>query len=85
MIAFEDTDSPQWYRVANPAVIGAAGTLCNQRPVYLIIIAKKIAQQSIFATTPQQSDYTVIWGNAPKPTFDAPPVPALRLDHYRSA
>jgi hypothetical protein len=62
MIAFEERSRPVWYRVANPRDVGGRVTLQNSWPVFLLIIAKRLAKAPIFEHTPQQSDYTVAWG-----------------------
>lgn len=62
MIAFEERKDPVWYEVANPREVGGRVTLANAWPVYLLVIARRIARLPIFSATPQQSDYQVIWG-----------------------
>lgn len=62
MIAIEERENPVWYQVANPREVGGRVTLANKHPVHLLIVAKREKLVPIFAQTPQQSDYTVIWG-----------------------
>lgn len=66
LIVFEDRPNAQWYRVKDPKDIKARILLTNDRPVYLLIIAKKIANTSIFKDPPQQSDYETTWGENDK-------------------
>lgn len=70
MIAFEETARPIWYAVKSPRDVAGRVTLSNSYPVYLLVIAKKVARRPIFARTPQQSDYVALWQtkhDAPKP------------------
>lgn len=52
------------FAVKDPAAIGARVELCNTKPVYLLVHARRDAVCEIFAKTPQQSDYVVHWGSA---------------------
>ncbi len=68
------SENNQWYKVKDPAVIQSRVTFRNNQETYIIVIAKKIANANIFATTPQQSDYVTCWnaGNSEKTeTFKA--------------
>ena len=79
VIAFEVKAKSVWYAVKNPREVGGRVTLSNDRPVYLLVIAKKVARVPIFDRAPQQSDYEVIW-EASQPgktaTADGDPLPA---------
>lgn len=61
LLAFEDCPGTTYYAVKNPREVRERVTLHNRRPVYLFIIARKIATTPIFATMPQQSDYVATW------------------------
>ncbi len=61
MIAAEDFKRPKWYAVKDPDIVRSRVILSNSMPVYLHLIAKKIADVPIFAKTPQQSDYVARW------------------------
>ena len=50
------------FAVNDPAAISARVELCNTRPVYLLVHARRESVREIFANVPQQSDYTVHWG-----------------------
>jgi SAM-dependent methyltransferase len=52
------------FAVKDPAAISARVELCNTRPVYLLVHARRDAVREIFANAPQQSDYVVDWGAA---------------------
>ena len=52
------------FAVKDPAAIGARVELCNTRPVYLLVHARRDAVREIFSSVPQQSDYVVDWGAA---------------------
>lgn len=61
LIAFEDKPEATWFTVKNPEKIKSRVLLVNSQPVYLLIIAKKIANADIFSSPPQQSDYVAMW------------------------
>lgn len=61
MIAAEDFKRPKWYAVKDPDVVRSRVILSNSMPVYLHVIAKKIAEVPIFSKSPQQSDYVARW------------------------
>jgi hypothetical protein len=50
-----------WYLVADPDELHARVQLCNDRPTYILTVAKRVARTEIFATPPQQSDYVAAW------------------------
>jgi hypothetical protein len=72
MIACEDRPKSQWFLVKNPRDVSSRVTLCNSVPTLLLIVAKRIARRRIFATPPQQSDYTVIWRKLSSATAKEP-------------
>jgi len=61
MIAFEDGPDARWYSVKSPIEIRGRVTLTNSVPLYLLIVARKLARTPVFETTPQQSDYVTLW------------------------
>jgi hypothetical protein len=61
MMAFEDRDEAPWYAVRSPRDVRGRVTLTNAQPVFLLIIARRIARAPIFRQTPQQSDYLLRW------------------------
>src|SRR5258708_26915369 len=61
MVAYEQKRNPKWYAVRGPLEVGGRVTLCNATPVFLLVLAKRIARKQIFETMPQQSDYVAIW------------------------
>lgn len=61
LIAFEDRPGTTWYSVRSPREIKGRVSLVNNRPVYLLVVAKKVAKTIIFEMTPQQSDYITAW------------------------
>ena len=64
VIAFEDRPYARWYSVKSPLEVRGRVTLTNCAPVYLLVVARKLARTRVFETTPQQSDYLAIWGEA---------------------
>jgi hypothetical protein len=74
IIAFEETTRPVWYVVKNPREIAERVTLSNSFPVFLLVIAKKVARRPIFERTPQQSDYVALWkAKQSEPSPDSDP------------
>ncbi len=67
VLVYEQPWSSLWYEVANPSDIRSRVELCNSRPVYMIVCAKKIASVDLFAQAPVQSDYPLIYWQAPQP------------------
>ena len=59
MIAAEVGEN--WYEVADPKKIKSRVELINDKPTYLMILAKKTASKPLFEKTPQQSDYAAMW------------------------
>ncbi|MGI8787469.1 MAG: hypothetical protein ACR2HG_06900 [Pyrinomonadaceae bacterium] len=51
----------RWFEVADPKVVKSRVELINDQPVYLMVLAKKIERRTLFAETPQQSDYVAKW------------------------
>jgi SAM-dependent methyltransferase len=50
------------FAVKDPAAVRGRVELCNTRPVYLLVHARRESVREIFARPPQQSDYVVEWG-----------------------
>ncbi len=61
MMAFEDLDDAPWYAVRSPSEVRGRVTLTNSQPVFLLIVARRVAVTPIFQQTPQQSDYVARW------------------------
>jgi SAM-dependent methyltransferase len=53
------------YSVQDPAEIKRRVELINDKPVMLMVSAKRISRENIFARTPQQSDYVPQWQEGP--------------------
>lgn len=51
----------RWFEVADPEAVKSRVELVNEKPVYLMVLAQKIADEPLFAVTPQQSDYVEMW------------------------
>ena len=64
MIAFEEVERPTWYTVKSPREAGGRVTLSNAKPVYLLVIARRVAKIPIFQKPPVQSDYAALWNAA---------------------
>ena len=61
-----------WYEVADPNAVRARVELVSLTPMQLLIQAKRTRVTTLFATAPQQSDYTARW--QPARPGDPPPV-----------
>ena len=48
-------------RVMDPAVVKSRVELCNSRPAFLLVHARRDAAVPMFTKTPQQSDYVASW------------------------
>lgn len=70
------------FAVKDPATVGARVELCNTRPVYLLVHARRDAVRDLFTSPPQQSDYVVEWGagqrGVPKPVAAWKSYPGIR-------
>ena len=51
----------RWYEVADPQAVKSRVELINEKPVYLMVLARKIAGKPLFTNAPQQSDYVEMW------------------------
>ena len=60
-LVYEDGARPRWFAVTDPASIQRRVTLTNRRPVYLLIIARRVTDVVPLQSAPQQSDYLVAW------------------------
>jgi hypothetical protein len=54
---------PTWYQAADPKEIGERVELINGRQTYLMLHAERVADVPIFATPPQQADYSHLWSS----------------------
>jgi len=70
------------FAVKDPAAVRGRVELCNTRPVYLLVHARRESVGEIFANPPQQSDYAVQWRvgqpGAPKPVAPWKNYPGIR-------
>jgi len=63
-----------WYEVSDPEKIRERVELITFTPMHLLVIARRVKVVPVFATAPQQSDYTVMWQEA-QPAPANPPAP----------
>jgi hypothetical protein len=54
----------QWFSVRKPAEIRERVELLTYEPTQLFVSAKRLEKKPVFASWPQQSDYTVSWDSA---------------------
>jgi hypothetical protein len=54
-------DTTAWYEVGDPKTVNSRVALTNNLPVTLMVVAEKMAEKTIFETTPQQIDYVNTW------------------------
>jgi hypothetical protein len=62
MILCETDRGAPWYRVDDPESLGHRVELVNNRPTYIMVMARRVSEVKIFDATPQQSDYMSAWG-----------------------
>ncbi len=53
-----------WHLVSDPEKMRKRVELVNDKPTYIMAIAKRIAEVEIFKVPPQQSDYVSMWDQA---------------------
>lgn len=58
---FEDVPGAQWVQLTDPDILGKRVEMVNSKPAYLLVQAIKTANKPVFATAPQQSDYSAAW------------------------
>ena len=64
MYFFIDDKKTSFYEVKDPAEVKERVILNNAYPAFLFVFAEKVSEQTIFKSTPQQSDYEhIIWKN----------------------
>lgn len=63
IILFEDFVESDWFEVTDPETVKERVTLTNNQPTSIMIFARKTAVVPIFAQTPQQADYSMMWQN----------------------
>jgi SAM-dependent methyltransferase len=61
LIPVGEKGKTDWYEVSDPATVKSRVMLVNSIPLSLMFIARKVEHKEVFASIPQQSDYTVIW------------------------
>lgn len=69
----------KWVLVSDPDNMKTRVELRNHHPVYLCTIAQRIKQKEIFATTPQQSDYSAVWSNFESPQEVPVVAPSVKI------
>lgn len=62
MLLCETMRGAPWYHVEDPKILGRRVELINTRPTYIMVVARRVSNEKIFKTTPQQSDYVSAWG-----------------------
>ena len=67
MFFFVEENNTGWYEVKDPKEVKQRVTLWNSRRSYLFVMAKKISDEGMFASNPQQSDYqNISWQQRPE-------------------
>jgi hypothetical protein len=64
----------RWREVSDPEKIRERVELITFTPMHLMVQARRVKESPIFASAPQQSDYTALW-QAATPGAPTPPVP----------
>ena len=60
---FSSTPIIHAYQVIDPAKLGAREELVTTRPILMMVEATKIADVPLFAISPFQSDYVIMWNS----------------------
>lgn len=68
-----------WHSVADPREIRQRVELVNDVQTYLLVIAKRVASVPIFASWPQQSDYSLAWQEG-TPDMNFKPIVESKFD-----
>ena len=63
-----EVSSARWYEVSDPLLVRERVQLRTFRPVYLCVVARRVALGPVLATPPQQSDYVSAWRRAGETT-----------------
>ena len=53
----------RWFEASDPQTVRGRVELINDKPTYLMVLARKTASVTPFSETPQQSDYAAMWEN----------------------
>jgi hypothetical protein len=61
LLCLPTEDPPRFFAVAPPKVVGERVELVNDRPTYIMAIARRTAVAPVLASHPQQSDYQAAW------------------------
>jgi hypothetical protein len=64
MILLDPSEGAHWYEVSDPKRVGNRVEAVTKSPVYLFVQARKVAEVPVFASPPQQSDYSLAWKQA---------------------
>jgi len=64
LLCLPTLEPPRFYAVAPPTLLGRRVELVNDRPAYLLAIARRTSLDPVFACHPQQSDYQAAWQRA---------------------
>lgn len=64
VIIYEGEPGGPWYDVADPDAVKERVLLTNGLSSLLLIVAKKVEKTEIFASMPQQSDYSAVWSGS---------------------
>jgi SAM-dependent methyltransferase len=60
----EDKNNSKWWKARDPAKVQCRGTLVNDCPTMMFVLAKKIASIVPLRKSPQQSDYVAAWSSS---------------------
>jgi hypothetical protein len=70
----------RWYEVPDPNAIRERVQLISFTPVQMLVQARRMSVTKIFATAPQQSDYTQLWHKS-----EAAAAPAVRPSKFQES
>ncbi len=52
----------RWYEVEDPKEVRQRVLFASSLPVTLLVLARRTREVPLFSATPQQSDYSIVWG-----------------------
>lgn len=84
LVLFSGTERrATFYEVTDPVNAGCRVELAGSQPMYLAVIARRVMEQRLFETQPQQSDYVASWNSHSNAISARQPVGGLLWDLRR--
>lgn len=88
MIAFEAVPGATWYDVTDPETVRRRVEIAYAKQrILLLVLARRMSEDEIFKTAPQQSDYVAQWSGhdgGAAPAYNPPSLMARAIDLIRA-